>query len=423
MSVSDVELDHKSRLQSWKDPSSIVYEGLEIIPTTPSSGRKISRVSCSSESSDLNSSVTKGEYDTFMEKEIMEQARSIKQSMLGRVDFEKNEINLKGIEEYIPEIMRCRRIIIIGAASSYHVAIATRQTIEELLEVPVFVELASDFLDREVPIFRDDVCIFISQSGETSTVLNACQYCKKHEALVMGITNEENSRLSTETHFGVNVNAGLEFGVTSTKTYTSQFIILVMFALKMASDKRSKRQRVKEVIAEMKLLPEKIEKVLKLSDELKELATTLKKNRSLLVMGRGYNQATMLEGSFKFKEIVNIHSEGIHSGELKHGPLALIDDEILIIMIILRDGIYDKCVNAIEQVKARGGKPIVVCNEDDKVTKSMAYKAIVIPRTSDCLSGILAIIPFQLLAMHLALLRGNSVDNPENLQKIFTDEF
>lgn len=416
------DIDHTSRLHSWKDVGSSIYEGLEIMQrSSPSPRKSITRLLEPSLDSLDEDVFQKGNYESHMEKEIVEQAESIKQTMEGRVDFENFEINLKGIENFTDEIIRCRRIIVVGSASSYHVAIATRPAIEELLEVPVFVELASDFLDREVSIFRDDVCIFISQSGETASVLSACQYCKKHDALVMGITNDENSRLSVETHFGINANAGIEIGVTSTKTYTSQFLALVMFALKMASDKRSKRGRVKEVIREIQKLPDHITNVLKLSKELKEFAKTLVHSKRLLVMGRGYQQATMMEGSFKFKEIVNIHSEGIHSGELKHGPLALIDDEIPIIMIILRDKIYEKCINAIEQVKARGGKPIVVCEESDEDTKKMAYKAIGIPKTVDCLAGILAIIPFQLLSMHLALLLGKSVDEPKNLQKTVRD--
>ena len=413
-----------SQSHSWKDLESDLYEGLDVIPTRSIRGRrsKSQMSSCSSES-DITIPDKSSRYGSYMEKEIMEQPKSIQHSMLGRVDFEKSSINLKGIENFIDEIWRCRRILIIGAASSFHVGIACRQIIEELLEVPVFVELASDFLDREVPIFRDDVCILISQSGETSSVLMACMYCKHRDALTMGITNEENSRLSHETHFGINLNAGVEIGVTSTKTYTSQFIVLVMFALKMAMDKRSKRERVENIIAEMKLLPEKIEKVLKLNDELKELAKTLVDRKSLLVMGRGYQLATSLEGSFKFKEIVNIHSESIHAGELKHGPLALIDENMPLIMVIVRDEIYGKNMNAIQQVKARSGRPIVICEEDDDETKHIAHTPICIPKTADCLSGILAVIPFQLLSMHLALIRGKSVDSPKNLQKTVIEEY
>jgi len=285
------------------------------------------------------------------------------------------------------------------------------------LEIPVFVELASDFLDREVPIFRDDVCIFISQSGETSSVLSALMYCKQRDALVVGITNEETSRLSEETHCGIYINAGEEIGVTSTKTYTCQFISMVMFAIFMAGDKRSKHERICNIIDEMEKLPENIKKVLKLNSDLKNLAKDVSNKKSLLLLGRGYHQATSFEGSLKFKEIVNMHSEGIHSGELKHGPLALIDEEMPIIMIVMRDSIYDKCMNAVQQVKARGGKPIVICEEGDAEVEQYAHYAIAVPKTVDCLSGILAVIPLQLLALHLALLHGKSVDSPKSIQK------
>ena len=420
------DLISENRLTSWKDISDPMYDGLEFIPTNRSQQLQFSggcaKIRKTSTDSQNEEKINVAEFSSFMEREIFEQPLSIKESMKGRVDFEKSQIHLQGINPFVNEIQRSRRIILIGSGSSYHVALATRQLMEELLEVPIFVELASDLLDREVPIFRDDVCIFISQSGETSSVLNACRYCKKHDALVMGITNGENSTLSVETHFGVNVNAGDEFGVTSTKTYTSQFIVLVMFALKMAEDKKSKYQRVCEIISEIKKLPDNIRIVLALNDYLRELAKKYVNCRSLLVMGRGYQQATCLEGSFKFKEIVNIHSEGIHSGELKHGPLALIDENMPIIMIIMRDAVYEKCINAFQQVKARGGKPIVICEEGDEATKNMVDISICIPKTSDCLMGILAIIPFQLLALHLAVLKEKNIDNPQNLKKTVIDE-
>ena len=419
----DDDDDNTSRTHSWKDVGSDVYDGLDVIITSHSTHRKTSK-SQRPNGETVDEEVFKtGKYGSHMEMEIMEQPNSIKQTMLGRVDVLNNTINLNGIELYIDEIDRCRRIILIGAASSYHVAIACRQIIEELLEVPVFVELASDFLDREIPIFRDDVCMFISQSGETSSVLRACTYCKHHDALIMGITNDENSRLSNETHFGINVNAGDEIGVTSTKTYTSQILVLVMFALRMASDKKSKRERVRHIISELNLLPQKIETVLKLNSQLKELARSITNKKSLLVMGRGFHLATSLEGSFKFKEIVNIHSESIHSGELKHGPLALIDEFMPIIMIIMRDNIYEKCINAVQQVKARGGKPIIICEEDDEEIQKMADTPICIPKTADCLSPILAVIPLQLLSMHLAIMHGKSVDSPIHLQKTVVEEY
>ena len=421
--MSDNEDSPKFRAVShtWKDVTSPIYKGLEVIGTHSKTKSRIhgerTRNSLSTSSIDSSEGSGKGKYSTYMEKEIMDQPTAIKQAMAGRVDFKNHRVNLGGIEEYRDEINRCRRIICIGSASSYHVAVGTRQTIEELLEIPVFVELASDFLDREVPIFRDDVCIFISQSGETSSVLSALMYCKKRDALVVGITNEENSKLSEETHCGININAGIEVGVTSTKTYINQFISLVMFAIFMAGDKRSKHDRICNIIDEMALLPEKITKVLQLNEDIKTLAKDVSNKKSVILLGRGYHQATSFEGSLKLIEIANMHSEGIHSGELKHGPLALIDEEMPIIMIVMRDSIYDKCMNAVQQVKARGGRPLVICEEGDDEIKNYASVSLAVPKTVDCLSGILAVIPLQLLALHLALLHGKSVDSPGGIQK------
>lgn len=424
--MAEENVKFRSNSHSWKDPSSSIYNGLEVIPThlkrSLKPGHKERNSASTSSMDSLDGVLKKGPYQTYMEKEIMEQADAIHQSMLGRVDFKNLSIDLRGIETYRDEINRCRRIICIGAASSYHVAVGTRQTMEELLEIPVFVELASDFLDRQVPVFRDDVCILISQSGETSSVFSACMYCKQRDALVLGITNEENSRLSDETHCGININAGIELGVTSTKTYTCQFISLVMFAVFLAGDKRSKYDRVCNIIKEMELLPEKIRKVLALNNSIKALAQSVNNKKSFILLGRGYQQATSFEGSLKLKEIVNVHSEGIHSGELKHGPLALIDDQMPIIMIVMKDSIYEKCMNAVQQVTARGGKPIVICEEGDEVIPQFAHTTICIPKTIDCLSGILAVIPLQLLALHLAILKGKSVDTPLNIQKTVIED-
>lgn len=426
MTDNENNVTFRSASHSWKDVSSSVYDGLEVIPThlkrSMKHGMKERNSASTSSVDSLDGVLKKGPYETYMEKEIMEQAEAIHQSMLGRVDFKNLSVDLRGIENYRDEINRCRRIICIGAASSYHVAVGTRQTMEELLEIPVFVELASDFLDREVPVFRDDVCILISQSGETSSVLSACMYCKQRDALVLGITNEENSRLSDETHCGININAGIELGVTSTKTYICQFVSLVMFAVFLAGDKRSKYDRVCSIIKEMELLPQKIKKVLSLNTNIKALAKSLHNKKSFILLGRGYHQATSFEGSLKLKEIVNVHSEGIHSGELKHGPLALIDDQMPIIMIVMKDGIYDKCMNAVQQVTARGGKPIVICEEGDEVVSKFAHTTICIPKTIDCLSGILAVIPLQLLALHLAILHGKSVDTPLHIQKTVIED-
>ncbi|KAL9692381.1 hypothetical protein quinque_000185 [Culex quinquefasciatus] len=298
--------------------------------------------------------IMKGNYRYFMQKEIFEQPESVINTMRGRVNFESMKVTLGGIKEYIPEIKRCRRLMLIACGTSYHSAVATRQLLEELNEQPVMIEVASDFLDRNTPIYRDDVCFFISQSGETADTLMALRYCKQRGALIVGVTNTVGSSICRESHCGVHVNAGPEIGVASTKAYTSQFISLVMFAL----------------------LDTHIKQVLKLDQKVLEIAQDLYQQKSLLIMGRGYNFATCMEGALKVKELTYMHSEGIMAGELKHGPLALVDDTMPIVMIIMRDPVYVKCINALQQVTAREGRPIIVCEEGDAETMSLASKAL-----------------------------------------------
>lgn len=310
----------------------------------------------------------------------------------------------------------------IGCGTSYHSAIACRQLMEELTELPVMVDLASDFLDRNTPIFRDDVCFFISQSGETADTLGALRYCKSRGALIVGITNTVGSTICRESHCGVHINAGPEIGVASTKAYTSQILSLVMFALVMSEDRISLQPRRSEIIQGLKALPDLIRKVLELDQKVLEIAKQLFEKRSLLIMGRGFNYATCLEGALKVKELTYMHSEGIQAGELKHGPLALVDSTVPILMIITRDNVFSKCMNALQQVTAREGRPILVCEEGDEETAKWSENVLPIPRCVDALQGILTVIPMQLLSYHLAVLRGCNVDCPRNLAKSVTVE-
>ncbi|XP_037673477.1 glutamine--fructose-6-phosphate aminotransferase [isomerizing] 2 isoform X2 [Choloepus didactylus] len=297
--------------------------------------------------------IMKGNFSAFMQKEIFEQPESVFNTMRGRVNFETNTVLLGGLKDHLKEIRRCRRLIVIGCGTSYHAAVATRQVLEELTELPVMVELASDFLDRNTPVFRDDVCFFISQSGETADTLLALRYCRGRRALTVGVTNTVGSSISRETDCGVHINAGPEIGVASTKAYTSQFISLVMFGLMMSEDRISLQNRRQEIIRGLRSLPELIKEVLSLDGRIHDLALELHTQRSLLVMGRGYNYATCLEGALKIKEITYMHSEGILAGELKHGPLALIDKQMPVIMVIMKDPCFAKCQNALQQVTAR----------------------------------------------------------------------
>ncbi|XP_052770795.1 glutamine--fructose-6-phosphate aminotransferase [isomerizing] 1-like isoform X4 [Mya arenaria] len=364
--------------------------------------------------------IMKGQYSTFMQKEIFEQPESVVNTMRGRVIFDENTVMLGGLKEYISEIKRCRRLLFIACGTSYHSAVATRQLLEELTELPVMVELASDFLDRSTPVFRDDVCFFISQSGETADTLMALNYCKARGALIVGITNTVGSSICRCSHCGVHVNAGPEIGVASTKAYTSQFIALVMFGLMMCDDRISMQERRREIIQGLKKLPEQIKEVLAMDKDILRLAKELYEQKSLLVMGRGYNFATCLEGALKIKELTYMHSEGILAGELKHGPLALVDKSMPVLMIVTRDKVYKKCLNALQQVKARHGDPVIICNIDDKETIEMAERHILVPHTIDCLQGILTVIPMQLMSLHIATLKQYDVDQPRNLLKVHT---
>ncbi|CAH8531173.1 unnamed protein product [Schistosoma turkestanicum] len=366
--------------------------------------------------------IMKGNYDYFMQKEIFEQPESVLNTMRGRIKFDMNTVKLGGLAEHLSAIRRCRRLIFIGCGTSYHSAVATRALIEEMSELPVMVELASDLLDRKTPIFRDDVCVFISQSGETADTLLAMRYCIKRGALALGITNTVGSTISRESHCGVHINAGPEIGVASTKAYTSQVIALVMFALVLSEDRISLQPKRIAIIDALSKLSDQIRSILKLDSSLQELAKTIYMKKSILVMGRGYNYATCLEGALKLKELTYMHAEGIMSGELKHGPLAMIDHESTIIMIITRDRLFKKTMNALSEIRARKGHPIVICSEGDLQVMADASYSIQIPETVDCLQSVLAVIPLQLISFHIAVQRGLDVDCPRNLAKSVTVE-
>jgi len=343
-------------------------------------------------------------------------------TMRGRIDFENNKVTLGGIAEYVSEIKRCRRLLLIACGTSYHSAIATRQLLEELTEMPVMIDLASDFLDRNTPIFRDDACFFISQSGETADTLAALRYCKSRGALIVGITNTVGSTICRESHCGIHINAGPEIGVASTKAYTSQIISLTMFGLVMSEDRLSLQPRREEIIRGLRELPDKIRKVLDLDEKVLRIAEELFEKKSLLIMGRGYNFATCLEGALKVKELTYMHSEGIQAGELKHGPLALVDSTVPIVMILMRDKVFTKCMNALQQVTAREGQPILIIEEGDTDTEKWTKHSLQVPKSVDALQGVLTVIPMQLLSYHVAVLRGCNVDCPRNLAKSVTVE-
>ncbi|KAJ1340761.1 glutamine-fructose-6-phosphate transaminase (isomerizing) [Batrachochytrium salamandrivorans] len=366
--------------------------------------------------------IMKGSFDHFMQKEIYEQPESVVNTMRGRINFDNGTVNLGGLNAFLATIRRCRRIVFNACGTSFHSCLATRATFEELTEIPVSVELASDFLDRGTPIFRDDVCIFVSQSGETADTMLALRYCLERGALCVGVTNTVGSSISRETHCGVHINAGPEIGVASTKAYTSQYIALILMALQLSADRISLAARRKNIIDDLHELPRYIKETLALDDELRILAKdTLLKEKSLLIMGRGYQHATCLEGALKIKEVSYMHSEGILAGELKHGPLALIDENMPVILIMTKDSLYPKVQSALQQVTARRGQPIIICNTND-TSLSDEFRTIQVPQLVDCLQGIINIIPLQLLSYHLAVMHGVDVDFPRNLAKSVTVE-
>ncbi|RKO97441.1 hypothetical protein CXG81DRAFT_26991 [Caulochytrium protostelioides] len=358
--------------------------------------------------------IMKGSFDHFMQKEIYEQPESVVNTMRGRINFDTRTVSLGGLRAYLPAIRRCRRIVFIACGSSFNACLATRAIFEELTEIPVNVELASDFLDRRTPIFRDDVCVFVSQSGETIDAIQALRYCNDRGALTVGVTNTVGSSISRETKCGIHINAGPEIGVASTKAYTSQYIGLILVALQLSEDRISMAQRRFDIIDDLAKLPLYIKETLALDQELKALAKHLLiKEKSLLIMGRGYQHAACLEGALKIKEVSYMHSEGILAGELKHGPLALVDEAMPVILIMTRDSLYPKVQAALRQVAARKARPIILCNQGDAAIAD-TDTVIRVPQLVDCLQGLVTVIPLQLMAYHLAVLHGVDVDFPRN---------
>lgn len=367
--------------------------------------------------------IMKGKFDHYMQKEIFEQPESVVNTMRGRIDFDTNTVRLGGLLEYLPTIRRCRRIIMIACGTSYHSCLATRSIFEELTDIPISVELSSDFLDRRSPVFRDDTCVFVSQSGETADSMQALQYCNERGALTVGIVNSVGSSISRMTHCGVHINAGPEIGVASTKAYTSQYIALVMMALSLSDDRVSKQARSAEIIRGLSGISAQIDEILKQDRTIKEMCDNiLSGHKSLLLLGRGYQHATALEGALKIKEISYMHSEGVLAGELKHGVLALVDEDLPIIVMATRDSLFQKVMTAVNQVVARSGNPIIICNQGDANKFDSKYTTIEVPGTVDCLQGLLNVIPLQLMSYWLAVKKGIDVDFPRNLAKSVTVE-
>lgn len=365
----------------------------------------------------------KGGFDHFMLKEIYEQPRSIKDSMRGRLNAENGVVSLGGIIDYEQKMLHASRIIIVACGTSWHAGLVGEYLFEDLARIPVEVEYASEFRYRNPIITEKDVVIAISQSGETADTLAAIHLAKEKGATILGICNVVGSSIARATDAGSYTHAGPEIGVASTKAFTAQVTILTLMALRMAQLKGTLPvSKWRELLFELESIPEKVEKTLKTSEIVKHIAYEFKDIRNFLYLGRGYNFPVALEGALKLKEISYIHAEGYPAAEMKHGPIALIDNEMPVVFIAPNKGIYDKVVSNIQEVKARNGKVIAVVTEGDKVVRSMADYVIEIPETEEMFTPLLATIPLQQLAYHIAVFRGCHVDQPRNLAKSVTVE-
>jgi glutamine---fructose-6-phosphate transaminase (isomerizing) len=369
------------------------------------------------------SALEKGGFPHFMLKEIYEQPRTVRDSMRGRLNMEQGLVVLGGIQDYTRKLINARRIIIVGCGTSWHAGLVGEYLIEELARIPVEVEYASEFRYRNPLIFEDDIVIAISQSGETADTLAAIEMAKAKGATILGICNVVGSSIARATHAGSYTHAGPEIGVASTKAFTSQVTILTLLALMLAEKKGSiAASRYYRLLHELNSIPEKLEKTLQSSELVKHIAEIFAKTSNALYLGRGINFPVALEGALKLKEISYIHAEGYPAAEMKHGPIALIDEEMPVLVVATKKGHYDKVVSNIQEVKARRGVIIAIVSEGDEHVCSMADHCIEIPETDEMLVPLLATIPLQLLAYHMALLRGCNVDQPRNLAKSVTVE-
>ncbi|OQX78698.1 MAG: glutamine--fructose-6-phosphate transaminase (isomerizing) [Bacteroidetes bacterium 4484_249] len=365
----------------------------------------------------------KGGFDHFMLKEIYEQPFSILDSMRGRLNAKKGIVKLGGISEYEQKMAHAKRFIIVACGTSWHAGLVGEYLFEDLARIPVEVEYASEFRYRNPIITEDDIVIAISQSGETADTLAAIQLAKSKGATIMGICNVVGSSIARETHAGSYTHAGPEIGVASTKAFTAQVTILTLMALRMAQMKGTiEKSRFYQILNELEAIPSKVEETLKVDDQITELAKMFTYTRNFLYLGRGYNFPVALEGALKLKEISYIHAEGYPAAEMKHGPIALIDREMPVVVVATNKGTYEKVVSNIQEVKARKGKIIAIVTKGDKIVKNLADYAIEVPETEELLVPLLATIPLQLLSYHIAVMRDCNVDQPRNLAKSVTVE-
>lgn len=367
--------------------------------------------------------IEKGGFEHFMLKEIFEQPRSIMDCMRGRLDSSTGRLVLGGLREYVNALVNADRVVIIACGTSWHAGLVAEYFFEETCRIPVEVEYASEFRYRNPVIKEGDVVIAISQSGETADTLAAIELAKSKGAIIFGVCNVVGSSIPRATHAGAYTHAGPEIGVASTKAFTAQLTVLYMIALIVAHKKGSiTEQKYQQLMVEMENLPDKVEQVLTHDPQILEIAETFKDATNFLYLGRGYNFPVALEGALKLKEISYIHAEGYPAAEMKHGPIALIDEEMPVVFIATKDSSYEKIVSNIQEVKARKGKIISVVTEGDTLIPKMSEYVIEIPATLEPLMPLISVVPLQLLSYHMAVLRGCNVDQPRNLAKSVTVE-
>jgi glucosamine--fructose-6-phosphate aminotransferase (isomerizing) len=369
------------------------------------------------------SQLEKGEFEHFMLKEIFEQPRTLRDSMKGRINIEENNVALSGVIDNSEKFKNARRIIIVACGTSWHAGLIGEHLIESLCRIPVEVEYASEFRYRNPIIYKDDIVIAISQSGETADTLAAVEISRSQGAFIYGICNAVGSSIPRNTHSGSYIHVGPEIGVASTKAFTGQVTALAMLALNIAKVKGTITQdSLENFVKELSLIPEKIEKILEKSDSIKRFSRIFTYAKNFIYLGRGFSYPAALEGALKLKEISYIHAEGYPAAEMKHGPIALIDSDMPVVVIATRNNLYDKVVSNIQEIKARNGRIIAVVTEGDAVVSKIADYCIEIPETHEALDPLLSVIPLQLLAYHIAVTKGRDVDQPRNLAKSVTVE-
>lgn len=367
--------------------------------------------------------IEKGGYDHFMIKEINEQPSTIQDCLRGRMDAAAGTITMGGVQNHLTQFLQAPRIIIVACGTSWHAGLVAEYLFEELCRIPVEVEYASEFRYRNPIIHQGDVIIAISQSGETADTLVALEKAKDQGAIIFGVVNAVGSSIARLSHAGAYTHAGPEIGVASTKAFTAQLAVLTMMALKVGVEKGTiSTKRYEHLLTELSSIPEKVQLILDRADQLQKIADKYKDARDFLYLGRGYNFPIALEGALKLKEISYIHAEGYPAAEMKHGPIALVDDQLPVVFVATKDSYHEKIVSNIQEIKARKGKVLAIVSEGDEIIPSMADDVFVVPEADEIVAPMLSVVPLQLISYYIGVAKGFDVDKPRNLAKSVTVE-